>query len=412
MAKKLAKPKLTEADKDRIEQCFQQVRDQKLRQWYEQANSDDEQIRAAGQARLQLQIWLRETRSEIAILRQDRNACKANGDADGLATTRKKLKHAQCAMAMHVTMSTQGIPTSTASKASRKWVQKTYTLQEILNSSEYDKRSEFGVNRDSILDLVTSREENEETTSEQDVEDIAKDLDSIQLEDGGIAVKSEGGTKDSPNPITIWTQHALHMQDRYQRLQLPDFAIETKLAYQKKLFDQHVARENELHKAAASTPDPDAEDAQHLDRAGISTRWNPVLITTTFSEHSLWELTSPMLWRHFEGGLSWDYPRWVPFGVMRIETVSSSSHLCFEFGVRTFRAQGLVLPATMSTRPLTLRAHCHQSGTEIEFQIAFLASGFVRVWFPARDIIRPDLGCREVPTTLVELTGSWLGPVE
>jgi hypothetical protein len=412
MAKTAGKSKLTETDKTHLERCFQQVRDQKLRQWYEQAQSDDEQVRAAGQARLQLQIWLRETRSDIAILRQDRNACKANGDTHGLATIQKKLKHAQCAMAMHVNMAIQGIPTSTASKASRKWAKKIYTLEEILNDSEFDKRSEFGVNRDSIFGLVTSHEDNEEAVGQQNLEGIASDLDSIQLENGGIAVKVESGIEASPYPIAIWAQHALHMQDRYRRSNVPDFAIETRLAYQKKLFDQHVDRETQLHKAAETTPDSDAEYAEHLRREGISTKWNPVLVAATFSEHSLWELTSPMLWRHYEGGLSWDYPQWVPFGVMRIQTASTSSNIHFEFGVRTFNAQCLAIPATIGTRTLTFPAQCHQTGTEIEVEITFLAKGFVKVCFPVLAITQPDLGCKTLPATLVELTGLWLGPVE
>jgi hypothetical protein len=411
MAKK-AISKLTEGDKERLEHCFQRLRDRQLRQWYEQAHGDNSQSRAFAQARLQVQIWLREKRSEIAIFKQDRDACKANCDTNGLATARSKLKKAQYAMAMQVKMSIEGISASTVSKACRKWAQRTYTLEEILGNPELDKRTEFGVNRNSILNLTTNGVGIEELNVERQSGDTQSDLNSIQLTDGGVAVMSEERIVATPDPTTIWTRHALHMQERYRRSNLPDFAIETKLAHQKKLFDQHVDRENQLHKAAQSTHELDAAIAQHPGREGISKTWNSVLVTTTFSEHSLWELTSPMLWRHFEGGLCWDFPRWTPYGVMRIQTVSTSSHIYFDFGVRTFSTQRLLIPATISTRVLMFPAQCHQTGADIEIEVTFLARGFIKVCFPVLSIIQPDIGCKDLPTTLLELTGLWLGPVE
>jgi hypothetical protein len=412
MASKARKPILTEEHKERLEQCFQQVRDRKLRQWYEEAHSENPQTRIVAQARLQLQIWLRQKRTEIAIVKEHRDACKANGDVDGLVAARKKLKHAHFAMAMHVKMSVEGTPTSTASKACRKWAERTYTLEEILDSPDSDKRTEFGVNRDSLLALTTNEEIAEGITLEKDIEDVDSDLKSMQLEDGGVAMISNDKFEATPDPTAIWTQHALHMQERYRRTNLPDFAIETKLACHKKLFDQHVDRKHQLQKAVESTYDLDAANAQHHDRDGINKTWNPVLVTTTFCEHSLWELTSPMLWRYFEGGLSWDYPQWVPKGVMRIQTASTSSKIYIDFGVRTFSTQSLVIPATISTRTLTFPVQCHQTGADVDIEITFLVRGFVKVCLPVLTVILPDLGCKNLPVTFVELTGLWLGPVE
>jgi hypothetical protein len=388
------------------------VRDRSLRQWYEEAHSEDSQIRHIAQARLQLQMWLREKRNEIVILKQHRDACKANGDTDGLGLARKRLKHAQFALAMHIKMSLEGIPSSTASKACRKWAVRTYTLEEILDNPDLDKRTEFGVNRDSILDLTTDETKTEGLLVEEDLGDVDSDWENMQLENGDVTMMSKDRVEATSDPTAIWAQHALQMQERYRRINLPTFAIETKLAFQKKHFDQHVDRRNQLLEAAESTYGLDTANAHHPDRDGISKTWNSVLVTTTFSEHSLWELTSPMLWRYFEGGLSWDYPQWVPKGVMRIQTASTSSKIYFDFGVRTFSTQSLVIPAIISTRTLTFTAQCHQTDADIDIEITFLASGFVRCYFPVIAVIQPDLGCKDLPVTSVELTGSWLGPVE
>ncbi|KAJ4300802.1 hypothetical protein N0V90_002890 [Kalmusia sp. IMI 367209] len=417
MAKKAKKPKLTEEEKERLEQCFRQVRDQKLREWYEQAHAEDSDIKAVAQARLQLQIWLREKRKEVAIYKQERDACKIEDDNDGLAAARKKLKHAQCAMAMHMKMSVEGLPESTTAKARKKWVERSLTLEELLYDFDLDKRTEFGVSRDSIIDPLALEVYNDEDTLDRDIWCIGKDLKDMLLEgaEGGgttIEVKAEadGLGKPAPDPTSIWAAHALHMQERYRGANLPEFAIETKLAFQKKLFDQHVDLERQLYNATESTLSLGA-NAHHPTREGTTTTWNAVLVTTTFSEHSLWELSSPMLWRYFEAGLSWDYPQWVPGGVMRIHTVSKSSHIYFDFGMRTFSTQSISVPVSIDTRTLTYAAQCHQTGTNIDIGVTFLAQGFVKVRFPVFALIEPDMGCKRQPTTSVDLTGRWMGPV-
>lgn len=416
MTNKSKKPKLTEEEKLRLEQCFRQVREQKLCQWYKQAHDEDPQIKADAQARLQLQIWLREKRKEIKTRKQERDACKVDGDTEGWATARAKLKNAQCAMAMHMKMSIQGIPASTAGKARQRWLEKAYTLEELLGDFDLDKRTEFGVSRDSTLEAVGPEEQEPEALVERTLDDkVELDDARPEIQDAGMILQSDNDPdrldQSVPDPTAIWSQHALHMQKRYRLVNTPDFAVETKLAFQKKLFDRHVDRESQMRKAAESTAELDLSTQRTL-REGISTTWNAVLVTTTFSEHSLWELTSPILWRHFEGGLSWDYPQWVPSGIMRIQTVSNASYVYFDFGARTFSTQRLSIPATVSTRVLTFPARCHQSDANIDIEMKFLTRGFVKVSFPIINVIQPDMGCRVLPVTLVEFTGAWMGPVE
>ena len=119
-----------------------------------------------------------------------------------------------------------------------------------------------------------------------------------------------------------------------------------------------------------------------------------------------------MLWQYFEGGLSWDYPQWVPRGIMRIYTVAKASHIYFDFGVRTFSTQRIFIPATISIWTSTFPAQCHQTGAKIDIEMTFLARGFVKVHFPLLTVIQPDMGCKALPVTPVELTGTWMGPVE
>jgi hypothetical protein len=407
MAKKPKQPKLTEEEKERIEQHFHQVRDQSLRKWYAQSHDADPAISAAAQARLQLQIWLREKRAEVASLKLERDACKAKGDTDGLASIQKKRKTAQIGMSMHTKMAAQGIPPSTEARACRKWASKTHTLDQILDDRDLDRRTEFGVNRDSLLDLAAHEVQANEDWAEAEFEDAEDEIGGIQLGEQSTGstpeITLEAGDLVDPVANNIWSRHALHMQERYQNENLPDHAIETKLAFQKKLFDKHVARDHQLRIATADTQNLDPNSPS--TRKGTGTAYNPVLATTASFEHSLWELTSPLLWRYFEGKYNWDAPGWVPSGTMRVQTISGSARVYFDFGARTYSTQRVEVPATCSMTAVTVSARCDQSDEDVGIDITFLDRGFVAVDVPLGALIPPAVG-------LVGLTGFWLGPVE
>jgi hypothetical protein len=424
---KTKKPKLTAEENGRLEQCFRQLRDQTLHQWYEEAHGEDPQLQAVAQARLQLQIELRERRKEIVSLRLDREIYKMHSDTEELAATRKKLKRASIAMATQIRTLVDGVPIATAAKACKHWAKSAWTLEQVLDNFDLDKKTEFGMNRDILRGIVAHEGSGDEDSVAEDLgfinghfkegisleggfENTDEDLE--RIEDRGIArAPVDETTEAALNPTSIWTQHALEMQERFRYMNLPDFAIETKLAFQKKCFDQHVDRERQLQNAAASTLALSTDD-QHTVREGTSTTWNPVLVTSTYSEHSLWELTSPLLWQCFKGGLSWDYPKWVPSGVMRIQTALKLSHIYFDFGTRTFSTQHLSIPSNIGTGVVTVSATCHQTDANIDIEITFLARGFVNVSFPVLAVIQPDLGCKDLPLSTVNLTGIWLGPVE
>ncbi|KAF1846036.1 uncharacterized protein K460DRAFT_266369, partial [Cucurbitaria berberidis CBS 394.84] len=207
----------------------------------------------------------------------------------------------------------------------------------------------------------------------------------------------------------IWQQHALHMQHRYRASGLPDFAAETKLAFQKKVYDLHLGRESQLRKAYEDTANlhPPGE---HATRKGVTGLWNTVLVTTQFSEHSMWDLISTKLWRYFENGFSWNLPQWVPRGILRIQTIFNASRVYFDFGSRTFSTDQINLPAEASTQVLFYAARCHETGADVHFGLAFLADGFVKVQFPALAVVGADAGCRAgvVVDTVVELTGVYM----
>jgi hypothetical protein len=405
------KAKMTEQDKERLEQYFQHVRDQSLRQWYAQSHDVDPRLSAAAQARLQLQIWLRETRREITTRRQERNAHKANNNTNELATVRKKLKKLQYAMAMHTKMALEGISASTEAKACRKWAAETHTLDEILSDGDLDKKTEFSVNRNSLIEFAAQEGSNDEDPTHADFEDADIEMGGVKLEEQDIESSrnfksEEDDLADSvQTPTNIWSQHALHMQHHYRSVNLPDHAIETKLAFQKKLFDKHMARECERRSAVTTTEAMDLNVNSSSPRAGTKMTYNPVLATTTFSEHSLWELTSPSLWSHFEGKDNWDTPGWVPSGTMRIQTMSGSTHIYFDFGSRTYSAQRVEVPATCRMGPVFVSARCDQTGEDIDVDITFLDRGFVRVDLLIDAILPKAVGW-------VELTGIWLGAVE
>lgn len=97
---------------------------------------------------------------------------------------------------------------------------------------------------------------------------------------------------------------------------------------------------------------------------------------------------------------------------MRVQTLSKSSYIYFDFGARTFSTQRLSIPATVSTRTLTFPAQCHQTDANVEIEITFLAQGFVKVCFPVLALVQPDMGCKTLPMEPLTLTGLWMGPVE
>ncbi|KAJ4319054.1 hypothetical protein N0V94_004106 [Neodidymelliopsis sp. IMI 364377] len=182
-------------------------------------------------------------------------------------------------------------------------------LEEMLGDFDLGKRTEFGVSRDNLPTTVA--ETGNEELHKHDLRfKNALDINLPEHQDDTIGHKdtkeADTGRTPIPDPTDIWTQHALHMQERYRQSCVPHFAVVTKLPIQKKLFDRHVDQELQVREAAQITPIPDA--SFQPTRSGITTTWNPVLATAAFAEHSLWELTSSLLWRYFEGGLSWKNP--------------------------------------------------------------------------------------------------------
>ncbi len=408
------KRKLTGEEKEEIEQMFHRVRDQTLRQWYEEAHDGDAEIKASAQARLQLQLWLRDSRREVATFKNERDEFKAEGKADDMDDARKKMKRAQCAMSSLMKMVQGGIPATTAKKACRQWARLDLPLEFVLADLALDKRSDFGVNRDSILNSLKDYEKNDEAS-------LRTSLDTMTIEDRNDTIEPENEEQPSNlvepvepvlDPTSIWAQHTLHIQRRYRFSELPTSAVETKLAFQKKMFEDHVNREEQLRTAVEitmrSTKNFHGPLSERL-RKGVEISCDSALSTSSPSEHSIWELTSPMLWHHFEDGLSWDLPQWAPKGLMRIQTNLNQSSIYFEFGTHSFSVEQVHTPAVVSTTTFHYQAKCHQTKRTIDVSITFLVQGIVKVKFPVLDIIASDLGCMHLPLTAVELTGTWMG---
>jgi hypothetical protein len=90
---------------------------------------------------------------------------------------------------------------------------------------------------------------------------------------------------------------------------------------------------------------------------------------------------------------------------MRIQTISGSIHIYFDFGSRTYSMKRIEVPATCGTSSVLVPAQCEQTGEDVGVDITFLDRGFVRVDVFVDAILPRAMG-------LVELTGVWLGPVE
>jgi hypothetical protein len=408
MAKKTKTTKLTEDDKERLEQIFLRVRDEKLRQWYAEAQSENPNLSASAQSRLQLHLCLREKRKEADMRRQERDACNAEGDDEGAATARKKMRTALIAMSLLIQMAAEGQPPPSAAKARRKWMAKTPTLEEMLGDRELDRRTEFGVTRDSLPDLILHEAGDIEQVLENDHEEFEGAKGGLELEDSDIG-RSEPDAVDTPapEPSNIWIQHTLHMQERYRAANLPDFAIETRLAYQKKLFDEHVSRQQQLHEASVKTLGL-GENAEYPMREGLEKTYNSVLATSTYSEDSLWELTSPMLWHYSDDWIWPTEPQWCcPMGTLRIQTVCKISRLYLDFGVGSLSADCVSLPPIVGQPPKIFRARNNEDTPFMDIEISFLAGGFVKVRLPTFAVTRTHMDQR-IPSD-IELTGVWMG---
>jgi hypothetical protein len=212
----------------------------------------------------------------------------------------------------------------------------------------------------------------------------------------------------APEPSNIWIQHTLHMQQLYRTSGLPDFAIETRLAYQKKLFDKHVYREQLLRSASEETLGL-GENAEYPMRQGIETTYNSVLATSTYSEDSLWELTSPMLWHYSYNGIWPTDPQWCPMGTMRIQTICNMSKLSLEFRVGSFGADRICIPPTIGQQPLVFSARENEGTSCMGIEISFLAGGFVKVRLPTLAVVQPRMD-PQTPS-IIELTGLWMGRI-
>jgi hypothetical protein len=170
------------------------------------------------QARLLLRFGLRGKRDAIATLKLERRACKVRGDNDGLAAVRSKQRRAGISMRSHVKMLAEGISASTVVKAARKWSEKKRTLNNILKNRASDKKTEFCVNCNSLIDLAALKEENDEDMTEADDEDDDEEMSGIKLEEQDTEtlpdVKSEEDdlVDHSSAPASIWSRHALQMQ--------------------------------------------------------------------------------------------------------------------------------------------------------------------------------------------------------
>ncbi len=411
-AQKASQPKLTDQDRIHIERLFSQVRDQALQQWYKQAQDGPANIKASAQARLQLQIWLRDSRRSNATFKAQRRDFMHEGNTVDMGVALKKEKMTRKDVSELSGMIQNGIPHNTATKARQEWARMDLPLEFVLADFSLDNKSDFGVNRDSIGIPVEFLVRNcnlphHITPTTFSPEDR---VDEIKLED-----ETDLSTLDEaiPDPTSIWAQHTLHIQRRYRFADLPDWAVETKLAFQKKVFEHHVEREHQLRTALDITTEFTKNwklyPLRERLRMGVDLSIDSTLRTSSPSEHSIWELTSPMLWQHFEDGLSWDSPQWFPKGLMRIQSSLIQSSIYFEFGTHSFSVDQVQTPAVFSTKTFHYQARCHQTGKIVDTSITFLVQGIVRVKFPALDIIVSDLGCMHLPLTTVELTGIWMG---
>lgn len=154
------------------------------------------------------------------IRKQERDTCKVNGDIHALATARKKLKSVQITTAKYASMAPEGMAAATAAKACRAWAMKSHILEEILEDRDLDRRTEFGVNRDSLPEHTAHDERTNEDSTAGEFNDDMEDAGGIVLEDKDDAtstewtIREEGSNEPSLNPTNIWSQHAQHLREQ------------------------------------------------------------------------------------------------------------------------------------------------------------------------------------------------------
>ncbi len=464
-----------------IEQQFQEARERKLTQWYEETSSEDASIRAAAESRLQLQQWLRDQRRTVESLKRQCDKYKSDAQGTRLNLLCKRLKRAENELKTRLLFTQRGMPVAMARNACELWAAKAPSLQYVLDDSGLDEMIDFRWNPQGLPRPKESQQEHKEkkidvkaaiqpvivdthTQSEDEgseasmrtaMEDIPQQnqdgeaepsletemvdvqqqnennndktlLDqesvNVQQDKEDLETNKEQITSvldpDQPllDPKSIWAEHAAQLKQRYRRIGLTESAIDTKFAFQKKMFNAHAHTAERVGSEVRDQHGPSsaAMTTKKVFRMGIIPPSGSKLTKTTYSEHTLWELTSPLLWRYYKNSFMWEYcPYWVPRGLIRIKTVEGASQIFFDFGTRCYESKTKALPYTQSFEWLTLAVPTYpRSSITFDVKIALLPKGLLKVRFPVAAIVKlgNDSGVQLDET--VELNGAWIEKIK
>ncbi|KAF2116414.1 hypothetical protein BDV96DRAFT_599137 [Lophiotrema nucula] len=423
MADRNSKLKPSEEEKEEKKRQAQIKREELLREWHNNTLSDDAVVKHRAEARLGLQIRLRESKSSRMEVREARDTCKEDGDQEGLANARKALKKHGQHYGHLLRLTKEGMPLKTEVKMRKVWLAESMSLERLLADVELDGVAEF---------QDPEQVDNVQKIKGEDAED--------EMEDFWVSSPSPLGSTNWPqdtdqpaiNEITwgrsenvdenlqmfneedkrIWQHHESLMRSRCRKANMAEHVIELKLAIQRKVFKQqavHCHRVNiayeELTKAISlgeQVPIGTQHPKKRLDTSEF-----------TSAHGGLWRISSTALWAMYVGGESWDLPHWTPGGYMRVHTLSGLSFINIDFGHRSFSVDTIELPEFASKKTTAYTARCDKTGRTFGLEIMFIGKGYMRVIFPVHPILHGDKGCKILPwmDELVHFAATFEDPI-
>ncbi|KAF2134007.1 hypothetical protein P153DRAFT_392629 [Dothidotthia symphoricarpi CBS 119687] len=188
--------------------------------------------------------------------------------------------------------------------------------------------------------------------------------------------------------MSIWNQHRVVMQRRFEAAGIPQSVLKTKLSVQEKAFYRQAEQERQVLRLEQAVRDDYGVRADSITDRGLT--------TNDFLESVVWELSSTQLWQYFENGDSWLQPNWIPEGHLCIETrhrQDIKTNIVLDLGNRSFEAEGVLFSNIVYGQYMDITATCHQGGDDVNLSLTFLPDGHVRVLFPALPLVRSDAGC-------------------
>ncbi|KAH7138684.1 hypothetical protein B0J11DRAFT_588103 [Dendryphion nanum] len=381
------------------------VRARTLTTWYNNANnSTDTETRLNAQAKLGLQLRMRETRSQRIHLTTMQKFCKKSGDTSGAAQYKYKaipvFKKLRILYALR-----ENFPNGSKSEWAKEWQKEFITLEDLLEHEELDLKADFLIGHDVhtaettelfCVDASSHEERTDATTLDEELESVLYQAGyEVSLEESDVEDK-ECDTSASivfdQDKDKIWDRHEQTMRGHFEQMGFLKHVIDNRIAIQKKEFILQAEQECFVYQNHVSPFQCFLYNRDHFD----DSQFIP-------PKNGLWTLSSTKLWQVCEGSDNWKQPNWTPGGHLRISTVDNISHVHLDFGSTCFVAGPVEFRSLVSQNHAMAVASSDRVPDWAKFEIFFLGNSSLGLWCPVNSLF-PEYGkCGSIPLTATHI---------